>query len=84
MKKLWMFLAAVGSLAACDDKLADDQQTAPDPVIVNVSATSALDYQWQAGDNVKVVFNAEFDKEFALVPGTDATLASFSAFNLPL
>ena len=54
MKKLWMFLAAVGSLAACDDKLGDDQQTAQDPVIVNVSATSALDYQWQATDAVRL------------------------------
>ena len=78
MKKLWLFLAAVGSLAACDDKLADDQQTAQDPVIVNVSATSALDYQWQATDAVKLVFNADASKEFALVPGSVKTQASFS------
>lgn len=78
MKKLWMFLAAVGSLAACDDKLADDQQTAQDPVIVNVSATSALDYQWQATDAVKLVFNADATKEFTLAPGAENTQASFS------
>ena len=78
MKKLWMLLAAVGSLAACDDKLADDQQTAPDPIIVKVSATSALDYQWQATDAVKLVFNADAKKEFTLAPGAENTQASFS------
>ena len=78
MKKLWMFLAAVGSLAACDEKLGDGQQTAPDPVIVKVSATSALDYQWQATDAVKLVFNADASKEFTLAPGAENTQASFS------
>ena len=78
MKRLWMLLAAVGFFAACDDNLGDDQQNAQDPVIISVSATSALDYQWQAGDSVKVVYNAEFDKEFALVPGSVKTQASFS------
>ena len=84
MKNIWMLFAAVVSFAACDDNLGDDQQGAQggvqdsDPVIVNVSATSALDYQWQSDDNVKVVFNAEASKEFAVVPGTDATVASFS------
>ena len=80
MKKLWTLLAAVFCFAACEDNLADGQQGAneQEDVIVNVSATSALGYKWQVGDSVKVVYNAEFDKEFALVPGTDATLASFS------
>ena len=84
MKNIWMLFAAVVLFAACDDNLGDDQQGAQggvqdsDPVIVNVSATSALDYQWQSGDNVKVVFNEETSKEFAVVPGTDATVASFS------
>ena len=78
MKKLWMLLAAVGFFAACDDNLGDDQQNAQDPVIISVSATSALDYQWQAGDNVKVVFNEGTAKEFAVVPGTSATVATFS------
>ena len=84
MKNIWMLFAAVVLFAACDDNLGDDQQGAQggvqdsDPVIVNVSATSALGYQWQSGDNVKVVFNEETSKEFAVVPGTDATVASFS------
>lgn len=78
MKRLWMLLAAVGFFAACDDNLGDDQQNAQDPVIISVSATSALDYQWQAGDNVKVVFNEGTAKEFAVVPGTSATVATFS------
>ena len=84
MKNIWMLFAAAVLFAACDDNLGDDQQGAQggvqdsDPVIVNVSATSALDYQWQSGDNVKVVFNEETSKEFAVVPGTDATVASFS------
>ena len=83
MKNIWMLFAAVVLFAACDDNLGDDQQGAQggvqdsDPVIVNVSATSALGYQWQSGDNVKVVFNEETSKEFAVVPGTDATVASF-------
>ena len=84
MKNIWMLFAAVVLFAACDDNLGDDQQGAQggvqdsDPVIVNVSATSALGYQWQSGDNVRVVFNEETSKEFAVVPGTDATVASFS------
>ena len=80
MKKLWMLLAAVFCFAACEDNLADGQQGAneQEDVIVNVSATSAFGYQWQAGDNVKFVFNADSTKTFAVVTSEEATVAAIS------
>ena len=80
MKKLWTLLAAVFCFAACEDNLGDAQQGTQDPdsVIVNVSATSAFGYQWQAGDNVKFVFNADSTKTFAVVASEETTVASIS------
>ena len=79
MKNIWMLLAAVVLFAACEDKIGDQPNSQEQEMkIVSVSATSAFDYQWQAGDSVKVVFNSETAKKFAAVSGADITVASFS------